>query len=233
MNSIAERLAEVLKRIETSALGSGRDPGSIRLLAVSKTFPAPIVEVAIQAGQLRFGENRIQEAIDKIPRIVNPQVRWHFIGHLQSNKARWAVELFDVIETLDSPKIVRRIGSLSRSLDKDLEVLIQVNVGEEPQKTGISPDELPMILTLAESFPRLKVKGLMAIPPYTPDPEAGRPYFRELNRLLGKLNKSRSEPLTELSMGMSHDFHVAIEEGATLVRVGTAIFGSRKRAGKG
>jgi pyridoxal phosphate enzyme (YggS family) len=186
-----------------------------------------VIEEAVEAGQLRFGENRIQEAIDKIPQLPNPALQWHLIGHLQSNKARRAVELFDMIETLDRPKIVRRVGALAEDLGKDLEVLIQVNVGAEVQKSGINPKELPTIVDLVESFPRLKLRGLMAIPPYASDPEASRPYFRELRRLVEQLNKNRSAPLPELSMGMSHDFQIAIEEGATLVRVGTAIFGRR------
>ncbi len=227
MNTIAERLARVRREIDTSARSCGRDPEKIRLLAVSKTFPPEIVEEAAAAGQTWFGENRVQEAFAKIPKVRSRGLHWHLIGHLQSNKARRAVELFEGIETLDRPGIVRKLGSLAEELDKTLEVLVQVNVGEESQKSGVDPHSAESLVELVDQFPRLQLRGLMTIPPYFADAEKCRPYFRQLRKVFDQINLGRSEPLTELSMGMSHDFRVAIQEGATLVRVGTAVFGAR------
>jgi pyridoxal phosphate enzyme (YggS family) len=199
----------------------------VRLLAVSKTFPAAQIEEASRSGQILFGENRIQEAVEKIPTVRVPGLVWHFIGHLQSNKARLAVQLFDVIETLDSEKIARRINRQCLEFGRTQTVFVQVNVGEETQKSGIRPDGLQRMVDLVDSLPQLHLEGLMAIPPFDPDPERSRPYFQKMSALLAEVNKGRSRPLEELSMGMSHDYPIAIEEGSTLVRLGTAIFGPR------
>ena len=228
-SEISSNLDSISSRIRAAAQDCGRDPKGIQLLAVSKTFPPLRIEEAFSAGQLLFGENRIQEALVKIPDLKGLPLRWHFIGHLQSNKVRKAVGLFDVIETVDTEKLARRLDRACGEVQKSLQVYLQVNVGREPQKTGFPAERVPPAVEVFESLPNLKLEGLMAIPPYDRDPEASRPYFREMAQLLEKVNASRAEPLRGLSMGMSHDFEVAIQEGATLVRVGTAIFGPRRR----
>lgn len=228
MNDIARRLQKLRESIDFRAEKSGRDPAEIELVAVSKTFPPARVEEAYQSGQLNFGENRVQEARDKIPALADRPLRWHLIGHLQSNKANLAVRLFDVIQTLDSSRLVRRVAAAADRLNKTLPVYIQVNLGAETQKYGVSPTKARPLLELIDAHPRLRPQGLMAIPPFSIDPEDSRPFFRQLFQLREDLNRRRIQPLTGLSMGMSHDFEVAIEEGATLVRVGTAIFGTRK-----
>jgi len=227
VSEIASRLRQVLNSISSHASSCGRNPEDIRLLAVSKTFAPEAVEEAAAAGQLLFGENRVQEALQKIPLVQAKNLRWHLIGHLQSNKVRKAVELFDVIQTLDSPKIVEKVGQVAEEFQKDLPVYLEVNLAGESQKSGVVPEKLEELVELADRFPRLQLVGLMAIPPFLEDPEDARPYFRALRTLQEGLNRHRDKPLKEMSMGMSHDHLVAIEEGATLVRLGTAIFGSR------
>lgn len=227
MSEIASRLRQVLDTISSHASSCGRNPADIRLLAVSKTFAPEVVDEAVAAGQLLFGENRVQEALQKVPLVHAKNLRWHLIGHLQSNKVRKAVELFDVIQTLDRPKIVEKVGQAAEEFQKDLPVYIEVNLAGESQKSGVAPEKLAELVELADKFPRLQLVGLMAIPPYLENPEDVRPYFRRLRTVQEELNRHRVEPLKELSMGMTHDHLVAIEEGATLVRLGTAIFGSR------
>lgn len=226
-----ERVAENLRfargEIESAARACGRDPSSIRLLAVSKTFPAALIEEAYRAGQTRFGENRVQEAQGKIPRVRVQGLQWHLIGHLQSNKARRAVELFDVIETIDSEKLARKVGAYGQELGTQIKVFIEVNIGEEPQKDGVLPARVPQLARVIEQIPGLQLVGLMALPPYQQDPEKSRPFFRKMRALLDEVSQAGKSPLTELSMGMSHDYRVAIEEGATELRLGTAIFGPR------
>ncbi len=226
MSSIAANLQRLREEIAEQVRACGRQPEEVRLLAVSKTFPPPAVVEALGAGQTLFGENRVQEAEEKIPRCP-PEARWHLIGHLQSNKARRAVELFDVIETLDSPKLARRLGRIAAELSRTVEVLIQVNVGHEPQKFGVEEDEVEGLAAVVDAEPNLRLRGLMTIPPWDLDPEAVRPYFRRLRQALETLNRGRAEPLRELSMGMSGDWRVAVQEGSTLLRIGTTIFGPR------
>ena len=226
-SDIARNLAGLQETIQARAIASCRDPSEIQLLAVSKTFPPDTVKQAFQAGQRSFGENRIQEAEQKIPPLNELQIEWHLIGHLQSNKARKAVELFDVIQTVDSQKIARRISRMAEEAGKAQKIYLQVNIGQEQQKFGILPQQTERLCEVIDSLPGLDLLGLMAIPPYHQDPERSRPHFRRLAQLLSSLNSQRSQPLGGLSMGMSHDFQVAIEEGATLLRVGTAIFGPR------
>ncbi len=226
-SDIARNLARLRDRIEARAIAASRDPSEIKLLAVSKTFSPEKVEQAFQSGQRNFGENRIQEAEHKIPQLKELQIEWHLIGHLQSNKARKAVELFDVIQTVDSPKIASRISRIAEEAGKAQRVYLQVNIGEEQQKSGVQPQQAEGLSETIDSLAGLELLGLMAIPPFHEDPERSRPYFRRLAQLLSSLNSRRSQPLRGLSMGMSHDFEVAIEEGATLLRVGTAIFGAR------
>jgi len=196
---------------------------------VSKTFPAGIVEEASAAGQVLFGENRVQEAISKIPAVRSEGLVWHLVGHLQSNKAHKAVEFFDVIQTIDSEKIARKLSNSCQEIGKRIQVFVQVNIGEEPQKTGFSPLRVGDIVSTLDSLPGLELVGLMSIPPFHDDPEQTRPYFKKMFSLISEINQNRQRPLTELSMGMSADFQIAIEEGATLIRLGTAIFGPREK----
>jgi pyridoxal phosphate enzyme (YggS family) len=199
----------------------------VRLLAVSKTFPAEAVDAAAAAGQRLFGENRVQEAAEKIPRVANPGLEWHLIGHLQSNKARRAVELFDVVETVDSERIARSLDRCAAELGKVLPVLLEVNIGEEAQKSGVAVNDVVSLVHCVDNLPHLKLTGLMAIPPFDENPEASRPYFRRLAGLVREAESSLGRALPHLSMGMSHDFQAAVEEGATIVRVGTGVFGVR------
>lgn len=225
---IRANLEKVRGEIIETASGCGRDPASVDLLAVSKTFGPEVIDLAAAAGQTTFGENRVQEVEDKIPLVRTPGIRWHLIGHLQSNKARRAVQLFDVIESVDSEKLARILDRNAAEQGKRLPVFVEVNVGEELQKSGVPPSELLQTLNVVANLDHLELLGLMAIPPWSDDPEMSRPYFRRLAALLAEVNSALAVPLRQLSMGMSHDFRVAIQEGSTLVRVGTAIFGERQ-----
>jgi pyridoxal phosphate enzyme (YggS family) len=228
---ICTNIEQIRSRIRKTALGCGRDPDTVQLVAVSKRMPAEAVEAAEQCGQLLFGENYLQDAREKIQQL-NPDLQWHFIGHLQSNKAKTAAELFQVIETVDRLKIARLLNKHAASLNKSIDILIQVNVGREPQKAGILPENAPTLLKEAQSFSNLNILGLMTMPPYGKQAEESRPWFRKLKQLADTcaeqgLFANNNDNAVQLSMGMSGDFTVAIEEGATLVRVGTAIFGQR------
>jgi PLP dependent protein len=231
VTGLTQRLAEVRNRIESCARSSGRSPDEITLVAVSKTHPAEIIREAIAAGVADLGENRVQEADGKIPEVGRKSARWHLIGHLQSNKARRAVELFDVIHSLDSAALTRRLNRVCVELDrKDLPVLIQVDLGHEASKSGAAENDLPQIIESIRESERLRLTGLMTVPPFFEDTELVRPFFRRLRELRDELQTRGvfAGERGELSMGMTHDFEVAIEEGATMVRVGTAIFGERK-----
>ncbi|MBW1750823.1 MAG: YggS family pyridoxal phosphate-dependent enzyme [Deltaproteobacteria bacterium] len=226
---ICDNLDRIRTRIQEAAKNCGRDLQEIRLVAVSKRIPAKSVAEAYRCGQVIFGENYLQDAREKIKQL-EPSLQWHFIGHLQTNKAKTAAALFKVIETVDRLKIARALDRYAGELEKTLEVLIQVNVGREPQKSGVLPDETKGLLQDIGALPNLKVRGLMTMPPYGREPEASRPWFRELKQLAVQLASKglfEDNDAVELSMGMTGDFTVAIEEGATLVRVGTAIFGPR------
>jgi PLP dependent protein len=227
VSDIQANLERVRADIASAAEAAGRTAESVSLLAVCKTFPPEAVDLVAKAGQRLFGENRVQEAEGKISSVQSVGLEWHLIGHLQSNKARRAVQLFDVIQTVDSEKIARILDRQAAEVGKKLRVLIEVNVGDEAQKAGAAPATVPALALLVSQLPNLELRGLMAIPPYLEEPEMSRPYFRRLAQLLASLNAGREIALPELSMGMSHDFRVAIEEGSTLVRIGTAIFGSR------
>jgi pyridoxal phosphate enzyme (YggS family) len=232
--SISENIARVRERIAAAAARVGRDPDSIVLMAVSKTMDAERIREANAAGINIFGENRVQEFEEKFP---HPEDRkgadWHLIGHLQSNKARKAAEIFDAVDSLDSLRLAQKLDQAAGACSKLLPVLIEMNVGGEESKTGIpldSPD-LDELLQAMPRFQNLQVRGLMAVPPFSPDPEGTRGYFR-LVRDLRDTIAARKLPgiqMDTLSLGMSHDFEVAIEEGSTCVRVGTAIFGERPR----
>jgi PLP dependent protein len=230
-DELRERLAEVRRRIDESARGAGRDAAEIKLIAVSKTHPPEMLRRAIEAGVSDLGENRVQEADDKISELGRDRVRWHLIGHLQANKARRAVALFDVIHSLDSPVLARRLDRLCEEAGRaDLSVLIQVDLGDEATKSGVSEDELPQLIEAIGECRRLRLTGLMTLPPFFDDTELVRPFYRRLRELRDALRERKvfGAGGGELSMGMSHDYEVAIEEGATLVRVGTAIFGERQ-----
>ena len=227
MQELRSRLEHLLREIDRTARSCGRDGRNVQLLAVSKVFPAQVVSDAVAAGQTRFGENRVQEAVAKVPAVGDPALEWHLIGHLQSNKVRRAVRLFDVIQTLDSEKLISRVARCAREMNKDLPVYVQVNLGREKQKHGVEPEAVERLVRLVDRSPPLVLRGLMTIPPHAVDPEASRPYFRQLAQLARDVGRSRPEPVTGLSMGMSHDYRVAVEEGATLVRIGSSLFGKR------
>lgn len=221
--SLAERLAKVRKEIKNAAREAGRNPQEIKLVAVSKTHPAETIGEAIDAGLTVFGENKVQEAESKINEIGRKKAEWHLIGHLQSNKARKAVQLFDVIHSLDSLELAERLERICIEEERsELIVLVQVDLANEATKNGIKEEDLPPLIEFLNSCKCLKFRGLMTLPPYFEDVEKVRPFFKKLREIRDKIC-----PNGELSMGMSHDFAVAIEEGATLIRVGTAIFGER------
>jgi pyridoxal phosphate enzyme (YggS family) len=228
---VGKNLKSILNRIELACKRSGRDPSSVTLVGVGKTIPAERILEAASNGLKHLGENYVQEARDKKATLKDAGLTWHFIGHLQTNKAKAAVELFDWIQTVDRTELAQKLDKASLKLRTEpLPVLIEVNIGKEPTKSGIMPEELKNFYDTLSAFDGLIVKGLMVIPPFFEDPEMVRPFFRRTRELLDELRlHSRSpEQLTELSMGMSHDFEVAIEEGATMVRIGTALFGERK-----
>ncbi len=228
---LAVRLADVRARIRTAARKSGREPDEVRLIAISKTHPASVIKQVCQLGATDFGENRVQEAEGKIADIGRENVRWHLVGHLQANKARRAVNLFDVIHSVDRLDLAKRLDRLCVEEGRDtLPVLIQVDLGHEETKSGIDESEVTHLVKGLGPLAHLKLIGLMTVPPFFDDPEQSRPFFRRLRELRDELNQRGTfgDHAGELSMGMTHDFEVAIEEGATMVRIGTAIFGARQ-----
>jgi len=232
--SITSQLAAIRERMGTAAKRARRSPDEIALMAVCKTLPASAVVEAYAAGQRLFGESRVQEFADKFPRLAElSDAEFHMIGHLQSNKSAKAAEIFQAVDSIDSAKLAQRLNDAAQTLGKTLDVLIEVNIGGEEAKSGLAPDapELDVILGSAPDWPNLRVRGLTTVPPYTEDSEGARPYFRKLRELRDRLTARHlpSVNLDVLSMGMSHDFEVAIEEGSTCVRVGTAIFGVRPK----
>ena len=230
--SIADNLARVRQRIAEAAHRAGRRPEDVVLMAVTKTFPPEIIREAYAAGQRLFGENRVQEFAEKAPSLAElPGIEFRLIGHLQSNKATKAAQIFSGIDSVDSLHLAEKLDAAAEKAGKRLQVLIEINVGGEAAKSGIAPDspDLEALLSAAPRLPNLEFRGLMSIPPFTEDLQAARPYFRQLRELRDQI-ASRNLPavrMDTLSMGMSHDFEVAIEEGSTCVRVGTAIFGAR------
>lgn len=218
MSDLQANLRTVRERIARAADRARRDPAAVTLLAVTKVFPASAIREAYGLGLREFGENYVQEFEDKAPELGGVAgARFHLIGHLQSNKSRKAAELFQVIQTVDSPKLARRLDEAGRQLD----VMLEVKLSEEQAKSGAAPEELPALIDAVRACPHLTLHGLMTMPPWSDDPEASRPYFRRLREL------GEQHGLAQLSMGMSHDLETAIEEGATCVRVGTALFGRR------
>ena len=229
MSDVRERLAVLRARIARAERAAGRPPGSARLLAISKSFAPERVVEAAGCGLRAFGENRVQEAADKIPAVsaaFDTKLEWHLVGALQRNKARRAVELFDVIHSLDRRSLAHAIDRAAAALDRRPRVLVQVNIDAEPQKGGVPVDEAPALVAEVAALPGLELVGLMAIPQARPDPELQRPAFARLRSLLEGL-RIEHPSLCELSMGMTADFEIAIEEGATWIRLGTAVFGER------
>ena len=226
--SIRTNLENIRNEIANTALACDRDPATVKLLAVSKRHSIESIQEAIDAKQPRFGENYIQEAQEKCG--IFKDVSFHFIGHIQSNKAKLAAELFKMVETVDRWKLAKALNRHLETIDKDLDILIQVNIGEDPKKYGISPSETIPLLEKIQTLSRLRPKGLMTMPPFTTDPKETRSYFKAL-RLLSLECSAKDlffdNQNVELSMGMSHDFKLAIEEGSTSIRIGTAIFGQR------
>ena len=251
-SSVVENLAAVRERIAAAARRAGRRPEEIALMAVSKTFPPPVIREAYEAGQRLFGENRVQEFAEKATALSGlAGAEWHMIGHLQSNKAAKAAELFSAVDSVDSLRLAEKLNAAAQALGKRLPVLVEINVGAEEAKSGVAPSfefavrgmgphtsvipagtsDLAQLLLAAAGLAALDFRGLMTIPPFTEDPQQARPYFRRLRELRDHI-AARHLPgvsLDVLSMGMSHDFEVAIEEGSTCVRVGTAIFGERAK----
>jgi hypothetical protein len=236
MSTISDRLTEIRARISAAAQSAGRDPASVRLVAVSKTFPIESIAEAFAAGQRDFGENRVQEALQKIElalqkidRSADQSIRWHLLGHLQTNKARKAALAFTVIQSVDSVELIQKLDQAAADTGHAPDLLIQVDLAGEATKYGATPAEVPRLFEAAAACRAARVVGLMTLPPWPETPEDSRPWFRQLRDLRDQWQASGvpASMLRELSMGMSGDFEVAIQEGATMVRVGTAIFGSR------
>lgn len=223
---LEQNYSRICEEIRQAAEKTGKNPGSVRLLAVSKKVPAERLRILWGLGHRLFGENRVQEARAKIPDMPAGG-EWHFIGGLQTNKAKEAVEWFDVIESVDRLDLATELQKRAEASGKNLKVLMEVNVGGEAAKHGAKPEDAEALLNSLNGMSRLEVRGLMAIPPFREEPEEARPFFRKLREIRDGLEQSSGAALPELSMGMSHDFPVAIAEGATLVRIGTALFGPR------
>ncbi|MDD5483802.1 MAG: YggS family pyridoxal phosphate-dependent enzyme [Kiritimatiellae bacterium] len=225
--SFAERLNMVRTRIAAASEKDGRAPDAVRLLAASKAQPPESIRQAAECGLVMFGENRIQEASQKIP-LCPGQLEWHLIGHLQSNKVRVAVSLFRMIHSVDSQKLLAAVEDAAEAAGRQIPVCLEVNVSGEGAKFGFAPEMVPETLLFAERLKRVEIKGLMTIPPAVKDPELVRPFFKKLRTLRDQWRDQTGFALDELSMGMSHDFEIAVEEGATIVRLGTILFGQRK-----
>ncbi|MGE0813089.1 MAG: YggS family pyridoxal phosphate-dependent enzyme [Vicinamibacterales bacterium] len=229
-DTIHARLDAVRERIGRAAARAGRSAGDVRLVAVSKTYPVQHVQAAVLAGQRDFGENKVQEGLQKIAEAADSTIRWHLIGHLQSNKARKSAEAFDWIHAVDSVALLRRIDEAAAAAGRRPRVLVQVDLAGEATKFGASPADVPGIFAAAAGLTAADLSGLMLLPPAVDDPDDARPWFRRLVALRDELAAAGvpAARLAELSMGMSHDFEVAVEEGATIVRIGSAIFGERQ-----
>lgn len=228
--SLADRLAEVWRRVVAAEARTGRPPGSVLLIAVSKTKPAEAITEAASAGQVHFGENYAQELRDKLVALPDPKLQWHFIGHLQKNKVKYVAGKVFEVHTVDSAELAAEIGRKASALGVRQRLMVEVNVGGEAQKSGVEPGAAAGLCRAVMATPGVELVGLMTMPPLFEDPEATRPFYQALRELRDRLRLELNDPaaLPELSMGLSHDFEVAIEEGATRIRVGTAIFGERK-----
>ncbi len=225
---MADRLDRIEGRIVAACERAGRQRDEVTLVAVSKTRTPDIVAEAAALGLRIFGENKVQEARAKIPESPS-HLSWHLIGHLQSNKAKVAARLFDCVHSVDSEKLARALNSGADEAGRQLNILLEVNVSGEASKFGLKPEEIPAVLEVANACPRLIVDGLMTMAPFAPEAEKARPYFKQLRDLRDRLAQETGSPLEQLSMGMSGDFEVAIEEGATMIRIGTLLFGERQK----
>ena len=226
--SLADNLNSIQQRIASACDRAGREPGSVTLLAVTKAQPPEIIDEAARIGLTLFGENKIQEAKTKIP-LCSGRLRWHFIGHLQTNKCRDAVELFEMVQSVDSLRVAEEIHRRAEQAGKRMPILLEVNLAGEASKFGYRPEQLLAELPKLNALNRLEIHGLMTVPPWTPEAETVRPVFRRMRELKAQCEQALGAPLLHLSMGMSGDFEVAIEEGATMVRIGTALFGTRPK----
>ncbi len=225
-DTFQQRVDAVRARIAAACARSGRTPDSVQLIAISKTHPPESVEAVARCGISVFGENKVQEAGAKIP-LCPSNLTWHLVGHLQSNKVKPAVELFDTIHSVDSQKLMELIDRACDAAGRRMKVLVEVNVSGEASKFGMKPESVPAVLEAAGKLPRIDLVGVMTMPPFTEDPQKARPHFLALRNLRDEWQTRFGIPLPQLSMGMSHDFEIAIEEGATMVRVGTSLFGAR------
>lgn len=226
---LAANITSVRQRIVAACVRAGRDPNSVELLAVSKNHPPEMVSDAAKLGLRLFGENKVQEAKAKIP-LCPGQLRWHMLGHLQTNKCRDAVELFEMVQSVDSIHVAEEINKRAEQASKTMQILLEVNAGGEASKFGYREEELLADLRRINQLSRLEIHGLMTVPPWTPNPDKVRPIFRRLRELKAQCEEILGATLPHLSMGMSGDFEVAIEEGATIVRIGTALFGERRKS---
>jgi pyridoxal phosphate enzyme (YggS family) len=224
---IRENVQKIKERIERACERVGRDPRKVLILAASKTRTPEEIREVFEAGIKLFGENRVQEARNKIPLLSDFSIEWHMIGHLQKNKVKYAVNLFDVVESLDSKELADELEKRLSGIEKKMRVFIEVKLSPEETKHGCSPKEVLELVRYVLNLEHLKLEGLMTVPPYFEDPELVRPYFRKLREIKDEFEDSLGINFPHLSMGMSHDFEVAVEEGATIVRIGTAIFGPR------
>lgn len=227
MSEIATRLRYVRSQIETAARKVGRDPDSVKLVAVTKMVEIDEIQEAAQAGVVAFGENYVQEGLKKIGQVKSVR-EWHFIGHLQSNKVKYVLGIFDLIHSVDRLSLAEQIQKRAEQRGLTQQILIQVNISGEESKSGVERDEALSLVTRIKEFPGITLRGLMTMPPYFDDPEKSRPYFRILREIRDEAERKCSVSLPELSMGMSGDYQVAIDEGATIIRIGTAIFGPRE-----
>jgi hypothetical protein len=227
---LIETVSAILKKMSHAAISAGRSPDEVKLIAVTKTVGIEKIKEAVDIGLRIFGENRVQESQKKISSlesyVANSKIEWHLIGHLQKNKAKYAVQLFDLIHTVDSIELAEEISRQAEKIDKIQRVLVQVKLSEEETKHGVAEESLIPLLKKIQGMNNIKLEGLMTMPPFFEDPEKTRPYFRMLRELMNKAGNAGCD-LSELSMGMSNDFKVAIQEGATMVRIGSAIFGER------
>ena len=229
---LAGNLDSIRKRIIAACLRARREPSSVQLLAVTKSHPPEAVAAAAQLGLTLFGENKVQEAKAKIP-LCPGKLRWHFIGHLQSNKCRDAVELFEMVQSVDSLPLAREVARRAEQAAKTMPILLEVNVAGEASKFGYAPEKLLAELAAINALPKIEIHGLMTVPPWSAEPEQSRPHFRRLREIKERCEQILGAPRLHLSMGMSGDFEVAIEEGATMIRIGTALFGPRTRTKAG
>lgn len=228
---IAENIQNIEENLKKTCLGAGRDPGDVSLICVSKTFSAENIMEAIVAGSADFGENYVQELVEKRNSLISRNIRWHFIGHLQSNKVKYIADWIHMIHSVDSVDLAKEIQKRAERSGRTIDILVEVNTSEEATKFGVRPDGAAALIENVSAFPNLSLKGLMTIGPFTENKEESRAAFRTLKQIFDRANNSSAlkQPMTILSMGMTHDYQTAIEEGSTMIRIGTAIFGKRSQ----